>query len=491
MPMPATRRDFVAGSAALGISVTAADVSAQAILSSEQVDARPEASRAFPPGFRWGTATASYQIEGAVNEDGRGPSVWDTFSHTPGRIKNNDNGDVAVDAYHRYREDVQLMKALGTRAYRFSIAWSRVFPEGKGAANPKGLDFYNRLVDELLANGIEPFATLFHWDLPQPLQDRGGGWESRATAVAFADYAGYVAERLTDRVKHIFTINEFWTFVELGYGRGVHAPGLNLPAARLNQVRHHALLGHGLAVQAIRAKARPGTKVGSAENMSVCIPIIETPEHIRAAERATRELNAGYMTVMLEGRYTDSFLASAGVDAPRFTPEDLETIASPLDFVGINVYTPHSYVRASDDAPGFALVPLTPSFPRMAVDWLNVVPETLYWAPRHLAAIWKVKDIYVTENGCAAADVPAADGRVYDTDRVMFLRNYLTQLQRATAEGVPVRGYFLWTLMDNFEWAEGYSARFGLHYVDFLTQKRTPKLSAAFYREVIARNALA
>ena len=493
MSMPSTRRDFVkvAGSAALGVSATTLDVSAQPTAASEQAAAGPEASPAFPDGFLWGTATASYQVEGAVNEDGRGPSVWDTFSHTPGKIKNNDTGDVAVDMYHRYKGDVQSMKALGAKAYRFSIAWSRVFPQGTGAANPKGLDFYDRLVDELIANGIEPFATLYHWDLPQALQDRVGGWESRDTSKAFADYAGYVAERLTDRVKHIFAINEFWTFVELGYGRGIHAPGLALPPGRLNQARHHALLGHGLAVQAIRAKARSGTKVGSAENMSVCVPVIETPEHIRAAERATRELNAGYLTVMLEGRYTDAFLASAGADAPKFTPDDLQVISSPLDFVGINVYTPQTYVRASDDAEGFALVPLAASFPRMTLDWLNVGPEALYWAPRHLASIWKVKDIYITENGCAGADVPAADGIVYDTDRVMFLRSYLTQLQRATAAGVPVRGYFLWTLTDNFEWAEGYTARFGLHYVDYATQKRTPKLSASFYREVIARNALA
>ncbi|HYJ46444.1 MAG TPA: family 1 glycosylhydrolase, partial [Pyrinomonadaceae bacterium] len=353
----------------------------------------------------------------------------------------------------------------------------------------KGLDFYNRLVDELLANGIEPFATLYHWDLPQALQDRVGGWESRETSEAFATYAGYVAERLSDRVKHFFTINEFGAFVELGYRVGVHAPGLKLPPGRFNQTRHHAVLGHGLAVEAIRAKAKQGTRVGLAENMTICVPVIETPEHIKAAERATRELNAQYMTVIQEGKYTDAYLAAAKGNAPKFTPEDLKIISSPLDFVGINIYTP-LYVRADSSPQGFQVVPHPKTFPHMSSFWLYVGPEALYWGPRHVAKIWNAKEIYITENGCSSADIPAPDGMVYDTDRVMYLRNYLTQLQRATSDNVPVRGYFLWSLMDNFEWADGYTNRFGLHYVDYQTQKRTPKLSAAYYREVIARNAV-
>ena len=449
--------------------------------------AKERTSRRFPRGFLWGTATASYQIEGAVNEDGRGPSIWDTFSHTPGKIADGSTGDVAVDHYHRYKEDVQLMKALGTKTYRFSIAWPRVFPQGTGAPNPKGLAFYDRLIDELLANGITPFATLYHWDLPQTLQDRGG-WECRDTAKAFGDYAGHVAEKLSDRVKHFFTINEFYTFIEMGYRTGVFAPGLTLPAGRVNQVRHHALLAHGLAVQAIRAKARRGTKVGPAENIGIGVPIIETPEHIKAAERATREMNAPYLTAILEGRYTEAYLASAGADAPKFTPEDMAIIASPLDFVGINVYLPSQYVRATEAAPGYQSVPFNASHPRMASPWHKIGPEALYWAPRHVWKLWKVKDIYVTENGCAASDEPASDGSICDTDRIMFLRSYLTQLQRATAEGAPVRGYFLWSLMDNFEWSAGYVTRFGLIHVDYATQKRTPKLSASLYREIAARN---
>jgi beta-glucosidase len=490
-----TRRDFAkaVGVAALGAS--ASSVACGKPTPPEPKPAEPAApapqtpGRGFPGGFLWGTATASYQVEGAASEDGRAPSIWDTFARTPGKVVGNATGDVADDHYHRYKDDVQLMKALGVKGYRFSIAWPRVFPQGSGQPNPKGLDFYNKLVDELLANGIQPFATLYHWDLPQALQDRVGGWESRETSEAFANYAGYVAERLTDRVKHVFTINEFGAFVELGYNNGVHAPGLKLPPGRFNQTRHHAVLGHGLAVQAIRAKAKPETKVGLAENMIICAPVIESPEHIEAATRATREVNAQYMTVIQEGKYTDAYLARTGAGAPKFTPEDLKAISSPLDFVGINIYTP-IYICADGSPLGFAVVPHPKSFPHMLSPWLYVGPEALYWGPRHVASIWKVKEIYITENGCSSSDVPAEDGRVYDTDRVMYLRNYLTNLQRATSEGIPVRGYFLWSLMDNFEWADGYTNRFGLHYVDYATQKRTPKLSASYYREVIGRNAI-
>jgi beta-glucosidase len=478
-----SRRHFarIAGSLALGISARSAQADTSQV-------ANP---LSFPRGFLWGTATSAYQIEGAVKEDQRGPSIWDTYAHTSGTIQDGSHGDQANDHYHLYKDDVQLMKALGAKAYRFSIAWPRVFPEGTGAANPNGLDFYNRLLDELLANGIEPFATMYHWDLPQALQDRNGGWMSRDTSKAFADYAGSVAERLSDRVKNFFTINECSRLVHMGYGVGADAPGLKLPQQQLNQVRHNVALGHGLAVQAIRAHGRSGTRVGPAENLVICVPAIETPANVRAAEIATREVNAGYLTVMLEGKYTDAYLADAGNDAPKYTAEDLRIISSPIDFVGLNVYTPHHYVVATDNDRGFSLLPLPTSFPQMDAPWLKIAPEAMYWAPRHAAKIWGVKSIYISENGTSSIDQPAADGGFYDVDRIMYLRNHLMHLQRATSEGVPVDGYFLWSLMDNFEWTDGFEKRFGLYFVDFKTQRRTPKLSASFYREVIARNTVA
>ncbi|MBR1175585.1 beta-glucosidase [Bradyrhizobium sp. KB893862 SZCCT0404] len=484
MSADVSRREFA------GLAALAALGAATGARAAETALADPHAPAPFPRDFLWGTATSSYQIEGAVNEDGRGKSIWDVFSHTPGKIEDGTTGDRANEHYHRYKEDVALIKALGVKAYRFSIAWPRVFPEGSGQPNPKGLDFYNRLVDELLANGIEPYATLYHWDLPQALQDRVGGWQSSDTSKAFADYAAYVAARLTDRVKTIFTVNEVGRFLNFGYGWGIDAPGLRLPTGQLNQARHHVALGHGLAVQAIRASGRAGTRVGAAENIAACVPAIATPENIRAAEIATRELNAGFLGVVLEGKYTDGFLAFAGADAPKFTPEELKIIGTPNDFVGLNIYAPQYYVTASNRAPGFHVLPFPTSFPHMNSEWLRVGPEVIYWAPRLAAKIWNIETIYISENGTSSEDRIAADGQVYDLDRIMFLRNYLTQMQRAISEGVPIRGYFLWSLMDNFEWIFGYSKRFGLYRVDFETQARVPKLSAAFYRDVVARNAI-
>jgi beta-glucosidase len=482
-----SRRHFakLAGFSALGLASPADAADSDSAPASDR-----HAPAGFPKDFLWGTATSSYQIEGAVNEDGRGRSIWDTFTHTPGKIEDGSNGDRANEHFHRYKEDVRLIKDLGVKAYRFSIAWPRVFPEGTGAPNPKGLDFYNRLLDELLANGIEPYATLYHWDLPQALQDRVGGWQSSDTSKAFADYAGYVAERLSDRVKNFFTLNEAGRFLNFGYGWGIDAPGLNLPLAELNQTRHHVVLGHGLAVQAIRASARAGTKVGPAENISTCVPAINTPENIRATEMATRELNAGLLGVMLEGKYTEGYLEYAGAAAPKFTAEELKIIGSPNDFVGLNIYAPQYYIVASDRKPGWAVLPFPASFPHMKSDWLRIGPEVIYWAPRIAAKLWNIDTIYISENGTSSEDKLRADGKVYDLDRISFLRNYLTQLQRATSEGVPVRGYFLWSLMDNFEWVYGYEKRFGLYHVDFETQARVPKLSADFFRDVVARNAI-
>ena len=490
-----TRRDFAG--AALGLATASVGRAEAATVETRPM---PGAAAAFPPGFSWGVATSAFQIEGAVNEDGRGPSIWDTYTRTPGKIADGSNADTANDHYHRYRSDVTLMRDIGVRSYRFSIAWPRIFPAGTGQLNAKGLDFYHRLVDALLEAGIEPFATLYHWDLPQALQDNGG-WQSRDTAYAFADYAGTMAEKLGDRVKRYVTMNEFFSFVDIGH-RGIDtvvdgkpvrielAPGLRLPDAQLYQVRHHAVLAQGLAVQAIRAHGKPDIQCGPADNLSTAVPAIETPENIRAAEIATREMNAAYLTVMLEGKYTDAYLASAGRAAPDFTDEELKIIASPVDFVGINIYRPAAYVVASDAASGFRPIPFNKSHPRMLSSWHLLGPEVMYWAPRHVQSLWNVEQIYITENGCGASDEMSAEGRVDDSDRIMFLRNHLAQLHRATAEGVPVRGYFAWSLMDNFEWSDGFATRFGLVYVDYKTQKRTPKLSAAYYRQAIAGNAV-
>ena len=434
----------------------------------------------FPKDFRWGVATAAYQIEGAVHEDGRGQTNWDVFSHTPGKVANGDNGDVACDSYHRYADDVQLMKNLGVGTYRMSLAWSRIFPEGRGKPNQKGVDYYNKVVDTLLAAGIEPYVTLFHWDLPQALP---GGWQNRDTALAFADYAGFMAGKLSDRVHNFMTVNELRCFTDLGHQVGIHAPGLKLDAAGVNQVRHHGTLAHGLGVQAIRAQAKPGTQVGLADNTVFYCPVMETPEHIAAAKKATREKNAMFLTAIMEGRYIDEYLTEQGAAAPKVQAGDMAAISSPLDFVALNIYTPE-WVRADDGPAGYVTIPHIASSPRMASPWLVVGPEVAYWGPRMVSELWSPKTLYISENG-ASADDPVINGHIDDVDRVMYLRNYFGQFRRLVAEGYPLKGYFLWSLMDNFEWSDGYSKRFGIHYVDFATQVRTPKLSALWYREVI------
>jgi len=476
-----TRRRFGQTLAASAAAV-AASASLPQIAFAEMAKAR---LLQFPPNFLWGCATASYQIEGAVREDGRKPSVWDTFSHTPGKTFQGQTGDVADDSYHRYKEDVKLLKDLGVNGYRFSISWSRVFPDGTGQPNEKGLAYYQRVLDELLKNNVAPYITLFHWDLPQALP---GGWQSRDTAKAFADYAGYVSRNLSDRVSHFFTINEFTCFTDLGYKTGQFAPGLKLPDAQVNQIRHHAVLAHGMAVQAIRANAKPGTQIGLAENAVVFVPVIEDREQIEAAHRATREENAPFLTAVMEGKYTDGYLQREGENAPKVEAGDMKIIGSPLDFVGLNVYTPE-YVRADSSPAGYSIEKRPSSYPRMASDWLYIGPEVIYWAVRNVGDIWKPAALYITENGCSSDDV-IVRGRIEDIDRVMYLRNHLTHLHRAASEGYPIKGYFLWSLMDNYEWADGYSKRFGIHYVDFRTQVRTPKLSAEWYKEVIVRNAV-
>jgi len=441
----------------------------------------------YPDGFRWGCATAAYQIEGGARDGGRGPSLWDVFAHTPGRTHNGDTGDVADDSYNRYKEDVQLLKNLGVQTYRMSVSWSRIFPEGTGQPNPAGIDYYSRVVDELLAANITPYVTLFHWDTPAALP---GGWQNRDTAKAFADYAAFTTRHFSDRVRHWMTTNEFVCFTDLGYRWGEFAPGLKLSAADANQVRHHGILAHGLAVQAIRANTPAGTQVGLAENPAVFCPIINTPEHVQAAQRATRLENAPFLTTVLEGKYPDEYLKQEGANAPHVQPGDLQAIGSRLDFVGVNIYAPQ-YVRADSTAPsGYAIVNAPESFPHMWSPWITVGPECLYWGIRNVCDLWHPPVMYITENGTSSSDALAHDGQIYDTDRIMYLRNHLASLHRAVAEGYPVKGYFCWSLLDNFEWADGYSKRFGLHYVDYKTHKRTPKLSAEWYKAVIAQNSV-
>jgi len=479
------RRIFgkLAAMVAAGFSLPGFNATAETLSAPDGVNDRP-----FPKGFLWGSATASYQVEGAVKEDGRGVSIWDTFSHTPGNTHNGDTGDVATDSYHRYKEDIALMKSLGLKACRFSVAWPRIFPQGTGTPNQKGIDFYRRYCEELHAAGIGPFCTLYHWDLPQALEDKGG-WQSKATSQAFADYAGYTAGKLSDLVSHWMTMNEMASFIGSGYGSGKHAPGLVLSKQKLAQAKHHAVLGHGLAVQAIRASAGKNAKIGSAENAHAIIPAFNAPEHIAAARKAYVEENASYLTVMHTGKYTDAYLRELGADAPVFTAEEMKAIGSPTDFQGLNIYTA-TPVRADDSAKGYAVMAKPASYPHMASPWLTIGPEALYWAPKLAAETLGIKEIYITENGCSSADVIAEDGEVYDTDRVMYLNAYITQLQRGVSEGSPVRGYFCWSLLDNYEWADGYEKRFGITYVDFKTQKRTPKLSAKFYKNLIARDGL-
>ena len=439
----------------------------------------------FPESFVWGSATASYQVEGAVAEDGRSPSVWDTFSHLPGRIVDDHTGDVACDHFHRYQDDVKLMKWLGLKAYRFSVSWSRVFPNGDGAPNPAGLDFYNRLIDELLSSGIEPWLTCFHWDLPQSLEDRFGGWRSRDVAHAFADYAGYLSHHLSDRVTHYFTVNEMWNFTDAGYGWGVKAPGLKLPHRDVLLTRHHALLAHGLGVRAIRAAARQPVQIGYADALHTPIPVVETEANIRAAAAVVRD--SMFLRPVMEGAYAPDYIESAAKQGVTFSDEDMAVIGTPVDFLGINTYCP-SYVRASDTERGYEMVPVLAAHPRMNIEWLTVDPQVLYWAPRLLKEVWNVKNVIISENGCAAADKLTESGEVLDTDRVMYLRNHLLAARRAVEEGYPLKGYFLWSLLDNFEWSEGCAKRFGIIYVNFQTQARTPKLSAQWYRQWIAEH---
>ncbi len=444
----------------------------------------------FPPSFVWGAAAASYQIEGAAYEDGKGLSVWDMLCKKPGAIWQGQTGDVACDHYHRYREDVALMREIGLPAYRFSISWPRVLPEGTGNVNAAGLGFYDRLVDELLAAGIAPYATLFHWDFPYDLYCRGG-WLNRDSADWFADYTRVVVEALGDRVKDWMTLNEIRVFVGSGHYEGRHAPGDKLGLTEVLRVGHHALLAHGKAVQVIRGGC-PGARVGWAPTTFPFIPATDAPEDIEAARQLMFTVhdeyaiwsNTWWLDPVFFGRYPDDGLALFGAAAPQALPGDMETIAQPLDFCGFNIYQGTTVQGGADGLP--EVLPHPTGYAKTAFNW-PVTPEALYWGPRFMHERYQTP-LFITENGLSGMDWIALDGGVHDPQRIDFTRRYLLALERAIADGVDVRGYFYWSLMDNFEWAYGYRERFGLIYVDYPTQRRVLKDSARWYGEVIATN---
>ena len=439
----------------------------------------------FPEDFTWGAATASYQIEGAVDEGGRGRSTWDAFCDEPGRVADGDSGAAACDHYHRWEGDIGLMKELNLKAYRFSLAWPRIFPDGDGRANPEGVAFYDRLIDGLLEAGIAPFVTLFHWDLPLSLQERFGGWQSRETVKRFAEYASFCAERFGDRVENWFTINEIICFTSIAHSEDRHAPGGLLPRIESNRTVHNALVAHGLALRAIKS-ARPAARVGFVENLNPVWPIYEKDEHIEAARKAFRARNLQRLFPALTGEYDEAGYAAFDGDFPGVEDGDMDIIGTPSDFIAYNYYT-GTPIAASDGPDGFRTVPYPADYPRSDMGW-PISPKGLYWTLKFTADCFPGLDVYVAENGQAAADTEERDGSVLDIGRLEYYRRHLEACSRAIADGVPLKGYFAWSLMDNFEWAHGYSKRFGLCRVNYRTQERTIKTSGRYYADVIAAN---
>lgn len=444
----------------------------------------------FPKGFVWGAASASYQVEGAAYEDGKGLSVWDMMCRRPGKIWEGNAGDAACDHYHRYQEDVSLMAQIGLMAYRFSVSWPRVLPEGTGEVNEAGLGFYDRLVDTLLENGVEPWVTLFHWDYPYALYRRGG-WLNRDSADWFADYAAVIIDRLSDRVSHWMTQNEAQCFVGLGHQTGEHAPGLELGFRDVLLAAHHSLLAHGKAVQAIRVRAKVRPVIGAAPVGVIYVPATERPEDVDSARSATFSVtqkdvwnNTWFADPMVLGAYPEDGVTLFQGEMPEIRDGDMETIRQPLDFYGVNAYYSQT-VRAAaggrwEAVPGPEGPPLT------TMGW-RVTPEALYWGPRFLYERYGLP-IVVTENGMGNCDWIHLDGRVHDPQRIDFLTRYLRAFMRAMDDGVDARGYFVWSVMDNFEWAFGYQQRFGIIFIDYATQRRVLKDSARWYKEVIASN---
>ena len=448
----------------------------------------------FRKDFVWGAATASYQVEGAAYEDGKGLNIWDVFCKEDGHVYEHHTGDVACDQYHRYKEDVAIMKELGLKAYRFSVNWARILPEGTGKVNEKGLAYYDNLVNCLIENGIEPYMTLYHWDLPYALHQKGG-WLNPQSPEWFYEYAKLMAAHFSDRVSHFFTFNEPQCTVGLGYVTGEHAPGLKVGPYDYFSIWHNVLKAHGRGVQAIREAAVRPVEIGMAPCGALYYPATDSKEDIEAARKANFSLpEADIRAVSWDvafcadpvflGQYPEDIMKSFGQYFPKNAEKDLELISQPLDFYGQNIYNAVP-VRA-DENGNPVRVDRYPGFPKTAIQW-PVTPEVLYWAPKFLYERYQ-KPFYVTENGMSSHDWVSLDGKVHDASRVDFMHRYLREFKKAAADGVDLRGYFAWSLMDNFEWAYGYSERFGMVYVDYQTQKRTVKDSGLFYKNVIASN---
>jgi beta-glucosidase len=443
----------------------------------------------FPDGFIWGAATAAYQIEGAVSEDGRGPSIWDTFAHMPGKVERNETGDIASDFYHRWPQDLDLMVELGLKAYRFSISWSRILPLGVGQVNMKGLDFYDRLVDGLLERGISPYVTLYHWDLPQALQDRGG-WGERDTALAFADYAAIVADRLGDRVRHWITLNEPMIAVMVGHFLGLHAPGLQDPLL-VGRVGLNLMLAHGMAVGTLRARLPDRAKIGITLNLSPVYPASESEADLAAAKRFDLFTNRLFLDPIMTGSFPEEISRIAGILAPRPTVEDLQIIAIPLDFLGVNYYS-RNVIRQDGGMPLVNANQIHPVGNEYSQMW-EIYPPGLFetvnrvWRD-YLQLYHPEMRILITENGVPVPDGVDFDGRVRDERRIRYLRQHLEQVWKLIQQGIPLDGYFCWSLLDNFEWAYGYRMRFGLIYVNFENQERIIKDSGRWYARLIHSN---
>jgi beta-glucosidase len=440
-------------------------------------------SSPFPSSFVFGVAAAAAQIEGAAFEDGKGESIWDRFARVPGKVSHGDTLDVACDHYHRFDEDFALMASLGIRHYRLSIAWPRLYPQGDGPLNRAGVDFYHRLLDSMARHGITPWVTMFHWDLPQALEDRGG-WTSRTTVDAFARYARTVVQEFGGVVKHWITLNEIRCFTWLAYGVGNKAPGRHESDAVVNQTYHHALLAHGHAVRAVREFGGPGARVGLTDNCDVSVPVTETPDDIAAAQAWFLDKNAHVLGAIHGKGYSSAYLERVGPDAPRVEAGDFDVIAEPTDFLGLNIYTA-TYVRAGRNGQPYEALSLPPNYPRADSPWLNLVPQAIYWASRMCHELYGKQSIYITENGCGYNDERVVGGEVIDLHRRDYLRNHLREVHRAIADGVPIDGYFLWSFIDNFEWEDGYQRRFGIVHCDYQTLQRTPKLSARYYADVV------